>query len=57
VICTRAREKKYVKDEKDDIQITIDVTLVNNDDKQTCVCCVGYLSGHFSQMLTVNFPW
>ena len=35
MICTRAREKKYVKDEKDDVQITVDVTLVNHYDKQT----------------------
>ena len=35
MICRRAREKKYVKDEKDNVQITVDVTLVNDDDKQT----------------------
>ena len=30
----RAREKMYVKDESDDVQNTVDVTLVNDDDKQ-----------------------
>ena len=35
MICTRARKKKYVEDEKDDVQITVDVTLVNDDGKQT----------------------
>ena len=32
--CTTAREKIYVKDEWDDVQNTIDVTLVKDDDKQ-----------------------
>ena len=35
MICTRAREKKYVRDEKDNVQITVDVTLLTDDDKQT----------------------
>ena len=34
VTCTRAREKIYVKDESDDVQNTVDVTLVNDGDKQ-----------------------
>jgi hypothetical protein len=38
VTCTRAIEKIYVKDEWDDVQNTIDVTLVQDDDKQIDAC-------------------
>ena len=34
VTCTKAREKRYVKDESDEEQNTVDVTLVYDDDKQ-----------------------